>query len=282
MSNNKENKKRLAIYLFIVYSFAVVVLLLSKLGYTFSSVFEIGSTLFSFSPAIACIAARSATNEGFGDMKLNFHFKGNIKYYLLAVCLPIIGGLVSGVLPFFICGEGGVFAGLTVKKFLSAIFMLLTSAVFAWITTVGEELGWRGYMNQKMEPLFGTAGTCVIGGIVWGTWHFPGNMSAVLYGGRSLTEALKMDADRIISLTLFGVLLMYLTRRTDSIIPAAIAHYLYNGSFSLAQNLGEFPEDYVMSDKVSDVSDALFLTVLAVYAVIFLALMLKDKKKKET
>lgn len=282
MSNNKENKKRLAIYIVIVYSFAVLVLLISKFGGTFSSAYEIGSTLFNFSPAIACILTRFATDEGFGDMKLNFHFRGNMKYYLLAVCLPIIGGLVSGVLPFIICGEGGVFAGLTVKKFLSAIFMLLTSAIFTWITMVGEELGWRGYMNQKMEPLFGTVGTCIIGGIVWGTWHFPGNLSYVLYGDGSLTEALKMDLDRIICLTLLGVMLMYLTKRTDSIIPAAIAHYLYNASFLLAQYLGDFSEDYIMPDQVSGLSDTLLLAVLGVYAAVFLILMLKDKKEKET
>ena len=48
--------------------------------------------------------------------------------------------------------------------------MFAMAPLFAW-NTFGEEFGWRAYMNQKMEPLLGTTGTVIVGGIIWGVWH---------------------------------------------------------------------------------------------------------------
>ena len=280
MSNDKKKKKRLGIYLLIVFTFSVMSVLAGKLAYSFRIAWETSSLLFGFSPAIACIVTRLVTNEGFEDMKLNFHFRGNLRYYILAMVLPLTVGLAYSVLPFIISGNRDFFANATPYSFISAVLTLTVYTGFAWITMIGEELGWRGYMNQKMEPLFGTVGTCLLGGLVWGIWHFPGNLCAVLYGSGSLSEALKMDADRILMCILTGVVLMYLTKMTGSVIPAAIYHFIQNGSLNLGMTAARVTEDLVPTKSESFTMDLCFLVLLAVYAAIFLMLMLKDKKKK--
>jgi membrane protease YdiL (CAAX protease family) len=98
------------------------------------------------------------------------------------------------------------------------------------IGLLGEELGWRGYMNRKMEPLFGTVGTCLIGGIVWSLWHLPMDMAGWLDGEGTLSDSLMMCGGRMLLLTSFGTFLMWLTKKTDSVFPAVVAHFMFNQS----------------------------------------------------
>ena len=38
---------------------------------------------------------------------------------------------------------------------------------------VGEEAGWRGYMYPALKDKFGRTKGLIIGGIIWGMWHWP-------------------------------------------------------------------------------------------------------------
>ena len=60
-------------------------------------------------------------------------------------------------------------------------------------------------MNQKMEPLLGTVGTCIVGGIVWGLWHLPMDIAGC---NGAISDAMSMCGGRMIQLTLFGVFLI--------------------------------------------------------------------------
>ena len=59
---------------------------------------------------------------------------------------------------------------------------------YAWITcvcaityapflnslrAVGEETGWRGFLYPQLKAKLGRAGGNVLGGIIWGAWHWP-------------------------------------------------------------------------------------------------------------
>ena len=41
---------------------------------------------------------------------------------------------------------------------------------------VAEELGWRGYLQEKIEAHVGDVLTPLIVGIIWTVWHFSGNL----------------------------------------------------------------------------------------------------------
>lgn len=38
---------------------------------------------------------------------------------------------------------------------------------------VGEEVGWRGFMYPMLKEKYGTAKGNILGGIIWGIWHWP-------------------------------------------------------------------------------------------------------------
>ena len=235
--------------------------------------------LFSFSPAIASLITRAVTKEGFREMKLHLKLGGNFWYYLLAFGLPLICFSVSFLLPIIISGHSEWLGGFTVRNMLSSVLALAAMSAVMSIGLLGEELGWRGYMNQKMEPLFGTLCTCLIGGIVWGLWHLPMDIAPYLNGNGTLTEALCSTFGRLAMLTCFGAFLMWLTKKTDSVFPAVIAHFMYNESQGAVMSLlvqGNIPEDASLPLW----TDVVRYLPLLVIAVIFMILLLKNKKKE--
>lgn len=59
-------------------------------------------------------------------------------------------------------------------------YILITSAsasLYApflnMFAAIGEEAGWRGYMQPVLNEKFGRTKGIIIGGIIWGMWHWP-------------------------------------------------------------------------------------------------------------
>lgn len=38
---------------------------------------------------------------------------------------------------------------------------------------LGEEVGWRGALNPMLKERFGKRGGRLMGGMIWGAWHWP-------------------------------------------------------------------------------------------------------------
>lgn len=85
----------------------------------------------------------------------------------------------------------------------------------------------------KLEELFGTGRAILIGGIIWGVWHFPINMAGHNFGTGYWGE----PWTGFLAFTLFTIfmnaILTYLTKKTGSVWPAAFAHAVNNGMGSI-------------------------------------------------
>ena len=278
MTNKKENLRRLGLYLLIAFALSLLLIVFRKPMETSARVSFIITQLFSFSPAIACLITRAVTKEGFGDMKLHFNFRGNFRWYLLAFAVPLLCFSASALLPVIIGGYGSRLSGFTADNVLSVIFILMGQSAVVSAGLLGEELGWRGYMNRKLEPLVGTLGTCLIGGIIWGLWHFPIDISNYLGGHGSFSFSMKLAFGRLVLLTCFGVFLMWLTKKTDSIFPAVVAHFMFNASQNAIMELfmqSDIPED----TDLGKLADVFQYVPMAVLAVIFMLLLFRAKTR---
>jgi len=279
MTAKKENAKRLGIYLLIVSLFVLLFFVFRKLmNESNIAFFIIYYCLFSFSPAIASLITRTVTKEGFRDMKLHLNLSGNLKWYLLAFVLPLIFFSARILLPVIVSGHSGWLGGLTFQNVLASVFMLASLTAVQSIGLLGEELGWRGYMNQKMEPLFGTVGACMFGGIVWSLWHLPMDMAGWIDGEGTLSDSLMMCVGKMLLLTCFGTFLMWLTKKTDSVLPAVVAHFMFNqsqGALGELLSRGDIPEnaDLGMIASVFEYVPMILLTV------VFMGLLLREKNK---
>ncbi|MBB5134509.1 hypothetical protein HNP84_004241 [Thermocatellispora tengchongensis] len=85
----------------------------------------------------------------------------------------------------------------------------------------GEEWGWRGYLEPRLQPL-GIVPMVAISGFVWGIWHLP----AAFVAGRD--PAVWLPA-YVIDCTLIGALLCWLRLRTRTIWPAVLGHAAISG-----------------------------------------------------
>ena len=183
------------------------------------------------------------------------------------------------LLPVIVSGHADWLGGFTFGNVLSNAFLLISFSAVQSISLLDEELGWRGYMNQKMEPLLGTVGTCLGGGIVWGVWHFPMDIAGYFGGNGTFSEVLVSTFGRLAMLTCFGAFLMWLTKKTNSVFPAVIAHFMYNESQGAVMSL--LAQDNIPENASLPLwTDVVRYIPILILAVIFMILLLKNKKKE--
>jgi membrane protease YdiL (CAAX protease family) len=154
--------------------------------------------LLMWVPAVVTIFIKKFSKEGFKDVGFRI---GNLKYYLLAfllilfmVPLEVFLSLLLGVAQYndkFVTisqgavqlGEDWKFALLFGFKNLSLPFFILNNlasmlvaSIIGIIFAFGEELGWRGFLQNKLFSNMGITSGVIILGLIWGFWHLPVNL----------------------------------------------------------------------------------------------------------
>ena len=108
--------------------------------------------------------------------------------------------------------------------------LVIAASVFAAYTinglfALGEEAGWRGWLQSALEPLGRRQGV-VLTGVIWGLWHAPLIVMGYEYGGR-LPAAAGIALFTCLCAGL-GALLSWLRVLSGSVVPAAITHGAFN------------------------------------------------------
>lgn len=287
MTNKKREWLRIGVFLLAAFvpTYIVGIAMNEKYGFEnwfFSINYSWIVLVIGFTPAIANVLTRLITKEGFSNSYLHLRLKGNIKKYILAAVLPIITGIASGILTTAIYGEldfGAIFERTSPMMFVSIILNILSiGAVAAWVT-FGEEFGWRAYLYPKLEKLIGTPGACIIGGIIWGLWHAPLTADGHNFGTENWGHPWTSIGLMVIFCTGTGVFLMWLTKKTGSIYPAAICHsVINNGSSAIANfflNGMDLEKEFTLEQHFVS-----FLPSIVVGAIFFVLLCIKGKNRK--
>jgi uncharacterized protein len=92
------------------------------------------------------------------------------------------------------------------------------------IPTLGEELGWRGYLLPQLLPL-GQWPALLISGAIWGLWHAPVILLGYNYPQHPQLGVLLMVGFCMV----WGVLFGWLRLSTGSVWPSMLAHAAMNG-----------------------------------------------------
>jgi membrane protease YdiL (CAAX protease family) len=224
-------------------------------GMTGTMVFQAGLAVCMFTPLIAALISKAS----FKGMGWKPKFKGNIGWLFFAA---------YGVIPFVIAGAALFFlifpdlfdtngsylmaqaeaAGQDIKTQMEQMGMsymtyVLTSiptfliAPFINISTaIGEEAGWRGFLYPELKKELGTVETWIVGGTIWGTFHFP---LMIIYGyeyGKNYLGA------PVLGLVVFTVMCIALGafenmiyEKTESIWFPALLHGSFNAIATVTQ-----------------------------------------------
>ncbi len=289
MTSKGKTAARLLIFLVLAFGIAWIpaVIMNKKIGYEewfVTDHYFIFVQFVIFAPAIANVLTRLITKEGFGQTYLRLNLKGNVRYYILAAAIPIAVGLITGLAATLIYGKWDLAEIRSHASWKTALGFLLSTATAGPLIafqTFGEEFGWRAYMNQKMEPLLGTVGTCILGGIIWGVWHAPLTIEGHNFGKDYAGYPYAGIALMALFCTLHGIMLMWLVKKTGSVIPAAIFHAVNNnGGFTVGNMLISGIKDMEAFNN----SLGKQAIVLIPYAVIALAVMISmviEKRRTE-
>lgn len=201
------------------------------------------TVLLSYSPAIASLVARVSLKEGVKDISLRLRGEWTLQAMLIAWLWPLVCGLATfgiawgtGLSRFAWTSVGADYGtwgpenlfGLSVSGLPVAqgfALRLVTSLFFcipACLQSLGEELGWRGYLLTRLfdakvpTPIFWS-------GLIWGLWHIP--FVLAWEPSRNLPERRSISLFFFVASTVaLSYLLGYLRLRSGSIWPAVLAH----------------------------------------------------------
>lgn len=251
---DKLDIRRVTIYLLITFGFSWAIALIIYItgGIRNSPVIADGSpltlalllmVLYMAGPTLGNIGARIFTKEGSSNLWLRPKLRQGWKYWLLTWFLTpllILGGML---LYFFIFPEhlsteilngdaipGLPLTGLPNWLMIAGLVLLATlvTPLANGLATLGEEFGWRGYLQPKLLPL-GERKMYLLVGAIWGAWHWPLIWMGFNYPGYPILGSLAMVWFTIVVGTFFG----WAALRAGSVWPAVIGHAVLNGLAAL-------------------------------------------------
>ncbi|WP_097004330.1 CPBP family intramembrane glutamic endopeptidase [Lacrimispora amygdalina] len=279
-------KKRLIIFIALTIILAWIVFLLAPIcGLTYGSgAAVVILSVAMFMPALSNLLTRLITKEGFGNMYLRPHFKGHVKEYLLLYFGPTVLLLLSGAL-YFLIFPGSFDPELTTLKGMVAssgkqgldvsTLLIVQTLIFVVIgplvniiPTMGEELGWRGYLLPKLRIFLSDRTALIITGALWGIWHLPVIMMGHNYGtgywGYPWLGILAM----IVFCVALGIIEGYISIKLESVIPAAMIHSTVNAGAALPIIFAKSGYNPILGPAITGLIGGLPFIVLAVILLI--------------
>ena len=106
---------------------------------------------------------------------------------------------------------------------LALVLTLLVAPLLNLPIFLGEETGWRGFMNPRLLTLFGRRGL-ILGGLVWALWHLP----FILLGHNFPQHPWLGMAVWIPVCACLNIILHAIREAGRSILPCALSHGVMN------------------------------------------------------
>ena len=208
-----------------------------------------------FCPLAAVLVAQKVyRNQPTG---IGWKVQGKRRYWLAAWFGPAVFTVLAAVLYFavfpsrldlsgswLVTAYGGEMDAATLRSQLgvsNASYILGTglSAItlappINMLFAVGEEAGWRGYMMPRLKERLGLLNGRLLGGVIWGVWHWPIMLlTGYEYGTNYLgAPVLGLIVWCVVCFAL-NTLLDWLYEKTGCIWVPAIAHGAFNAIASL-------------------------------------------------
>ena len=197
MENNVVDWKRIGIFIAFAFGIAWLVALGLYLtgGLTPTPITLVALAVgYMGAPALAHILTRLITREGWQGHYLRPNFKKGWLYWLICWVSPVIFAYLGMVIFFTLfpqyydptfsavtklMEQSATAAGQTLPAIDPWIIVLsqtltalLVAPILNAIPILGEEFGWRAYLQPKLIPLGGRKAMLLMG-VVWGLWHAP-------------------------------------------------------------------------------------------------------------
>lgn len=245
MGKTQISKKQFAIYMIVAFALAWI---LEMIASAFSNkgnqiVFAVVMMITMFMPFLAVLLAKIPL-KGMGWVP---RLKGKLRYVFFALWMPGVLSILGGVLFFVIFPETFDSEFLTLKGILEEagaleqfeaqgltipMYLLITSAQAVTVApfmnmfvALGEEVGWRGVLYPYLKEKLGVAKGRIVGGAIWGAWHWPVMIFAGYeYGKEYMGAPVLGPIVFCIATVMMGILFDYVYEKTETIWLPSLMH----------------------------------------------------------
>lgn len=203
------------------------------------------------SPAVAGVVCRARFHEGPVAAPLGVSLKINRWFWIAWLATPVValavlvltaalpwtgiawdgaGFLVDAALP----AEGArllreAASEQPVGPLVPGVFAALAGGVTTFgLAALGEEIGWRGFLQEELAPL-GFWRSSLVTGLVWGAWHLP----FIAIGSNSPGSPLTGFVTLVLFCAAASPLLALVRERSGSVLPCAAAHGTWNAAMAV-------------------------------------------------
>lgn len=213
-------------------TFAALVLLLALAlsltplanGFTYMMVPTVTTLVMMF-----VITGEGYTREGWRSLGLH---RAGLRQWPYALLVPfLINGIGFGVILLTGLASYGLDPAVAAKLggMPMVVAVLIDLAVAVVTGSLGEELGWRGYLLPRLRPM-GEGKALFLGGILWGVWHLPLMINTAEY--HSSMNPWTYYPLFILTVIVISFAIGYTRLRTESVWPAAIMHAAANAAWN--------------------------------------------------
>ncbi len=305
------NTKRILIFLTIAFGIPWITILVIYLTVRMEDLIQLNTIMiliFGITPALANIATRLITKEGWGHLWLRPNFRRGWRFYLAAWLLPLLAVCVGGAI-FFLLFPQSFDAGFRQVRetFASSPFLAAHPWVGVLVNTLknmmiglvlglfylGEEFGWRAYLLPKLMQRFigaeagnaladgpaqaaGARKAALLVGVIWGVWHWPGQFLNMRVDP---TFPLLFPLVYLVSTCSLSVLLGWNTLRSGSVWTASIGHGTINQISVLASSLLNGPANLLIGPGPSGLVGGLGYLALALVLLISRRAFIGEEKR---
>ena len=219
-----------------------------RIGSGFTLAILVLTIVYMGAPAVAHLLTRLVTREGWHDLYLRPKLRRGWAYWIICWFAPplliYLGAAVFFVLfPQYYDSTLGTVRNMlevapggqslarvnpwTVVISQTLVAVLIAPLINA-IPILGEEFGWRAYLQPKLMPLGGRR-AILLTGVIWGVWHWPVIAMGYNYGFNYPGAPWLGPIAMIWFTIVFGILIGWATLRAGSVWPAVIGHGALNG-----------------------------------------------------
>jgi membrane protease YdiL (CAAX protease family) len=208
----------------------------------------------------------SRNNEGKGILMVLLF----VGLYMLRTIGPVfIEAAITKTMPQTLASYGDLVQN---RMFWLSIVSLPFNYILTIIAFLGEEYGWRFYLQPIMQKKFGMKLGVILLGVVWGLWHTP--VDLFFYTEDSASQML---LGQIITCVFLGIFFGFVYLKTNNIWICVCMHFLNNNLIPIFT--GTFTADVLTNQHVPWVY---LIEILLIDIVVFgLFIFAKEYKKKK-
>lgn len=226
---NKEKRDKIAKSFYIVYFVNFLLSLLSALYFSFVEAKDFNGELgilimiTSIILCAICLVNKGKDNTIYSGLLYGTNWKETILYVLLFVLLYFFNTIITDIIKaksgIILKADLHVFQGNALIRGLALPFLFIIS----FVPFLGEEYGWRYFLQPALQERLGARKGVVILGLIWGIWHLP--LHFTLYSPKTPILSVISSLPACICSSVF---LGFVYMKTKSVWSITAIHYVNN------------------------------------------------------